>query len=124
MRARSPEEIHDLIAVALNSGDRNGFAELHEEGATIVVPPDGRRVSGRAAIRSAVESVLDLHPTLHIELVEKLERDGLALTHGRWRLLGSHAGERIALSGRGTMVSRRQPDGSWQIVFDNPLSHA
>jgi hypothetical protein len=25
-------------------------------------------------------------------------------------------------AGDGTIVSRRQPDGSWQIVLDNPLS--
>ena len=38
-------------------------------------------------------------------------------------LAGFDGGEPIEMSGRGTMVSRRQPDGSWQIVLDNPLSH-
>jgi ketosteroid isomerase-like protein len=28
----------------------------------------------------------------------------------------------VRLTGRGTMVSRRQPDGSWGIVLDDPLS--
>jgi hypothetical protein len=26
------------------------------------------------------------------------------------------------MSGRGAIVSRWQPDGSWRIVLDNPLS--
>ena len=28
----------------------------------------------------------------------------------------------VEISGRGTIVSRRQPDGSWLIVLDNPVS--
>jgi ketosteroid isomerase-like protein len=28
------------------------------------------------------------------------------------------------VTGRGTMVSRRQPDGTWRIVLDNPMSPA
>ena len=54
--------------------------------------------------------------TAEIEVVGKLESDGLALTHARWRV-----GE---MSGYGTIVSRRQPDGSWLIALDNPLSVA
>jgi hypothetical protein len=34
----------------------------------------------------------------------------MAVTASRWRAAA--------------IVSRSQPDGSWQIVFDNPLSHA
>ena len=121
MSARSPEEIHTLIAAALNAGDVDAFADLHEEETMIVVPPDGRRISGKDAIPAAMQPMLALHPTIRIEVVEKLEADGLALTHGRWSLVGADG---VEISGRGTMVSRRQPDGSWRIVFDNPLSHA
>lgn len=123
MPARSPEEIHALIAAALTDGDEDAFAALHEPTATIVVPPDGRHVTGAAAIRAAIEPVLALRPVMRIEVVDKIESDGLALTHGRWTLNGSSGGELIELAGLGTMVSRRQPDGSWRIVLDNPLSH-
>jgi ketosteroid isomerase-like protein len=58
---------------------------------------------------------------MRIEVVDKIQTDELALTHGRWTLTGSDGGELIEMSGRGTMVSRRQPDGSWRIVLDNPL---
>ena len=123
MTARSPEEIHSLIALALSDGDGDAFAALHEPTATIVVPPEGRRVTGRDAIRSAIEPVLALRPVMRIEVVDKIETDGLALTHGHWTLAGAEGDELIEMSGRGTMVSRRQPDGSWRIVLDNPLSH-
>jgi uncharacterized protein (TIGR02246 family) len=119
MPARSPEEIHALIAAAFNAGDLEAFAELHEEHATSIVPPEGRRVSGRDAIREALEPLFALGPRARIEVVEKLDADGLALTHAQWSVV---AGERVQMSGRGTIVSRRQPDGSWRIVLDNPMS--
>ena len=124
MTAHSPEEIHALIAAALNAGDVDAFIALHEEGASTIVPPDGRRVSGREAIRAAVEPLFALGPTAEIEVVGKLEADGLALTHARLSVVGGDGAERLELSGRGTIVSRRQPDGSWRIVLDNPMSPA
>ncbi|HEY7621096.1 MAG TPA: nuclear transport factor 2 family protein [Solirubrobacteraceae bacterium] len=123
MPARRPEEIHALIAAAISDGDADAFTALHEPTATIVVPPDGRRVTGGAAIRDAIDSVLALRPVLRIEVVDTIQADGLALSHGRWTLAGSDGGELIEISGLGTMVSRRQPDGSWRIVLDHPLSH-
>jgi uncharacterized protein (TIGR02246 family) len=123
MPARNPEELHALVAAALNSGDADAFAALHEPAATIVVPPQGRRVTGREAIRAAIAPILALQPVMHIEVVDKVQADGLALTHGHWTLAGSGRGELIEMSGKGTMVSRQQPDGSWRIVLDNPLGH-
>jgi len=114
MPAQSPEEIHALLAAAVNAGDADAFAELHEPDATVIVPPDGRRVSGRDAIRAAVRPVLALAPAAEIELVDKLQSGDLALTFARVEVFGSVS--------RGTVVSRRQADGSWRIVLDNPLS--
>jgi uncharacterized protein (TIGR02246 family) len=114
MPARSPEDIHALLAAAVNAGDLDAFVELHEPDATVIVPPDGRRVSGRDAIREAVRPVFALGPTAEIELVDKLQSGDLALTFARVEVLGSAT--------RGTVVSRRQADGSWRIVLDNPMS--
>ena len=122
MPAHDPEEIHALIAAALNAGDRDAFARLYEEEATLIVPPDGARVSGRDAIRDALEPTFELEPSAQIEVVEKLQSDGLALTHARWNVVGTDGGEQVEMSGHGTIVSRRQPDGSWRIVLDNPMS--
>jgi hypothetical protein len=49
MPARSPEEIHALIAAAFNADDLDAFIELHEQDATTIIPPDGRAVSGHDA---------------------------------------------------------------------------
>lgn len=113
MPARSPEEIHALLAAAVNA-DVDAFVELHEPDAMVIVPPDGRRVSGRDAIRAAVRPVFDLGPSAVVELLDKLQAGDLALTFARVEVFGSTT--------RGTVVPRRQADGSWRIVLDNPLS--
>ena len=122
MSARTPEEIHALIAAAFNTGDVDAFVELHEESAATLVPPEGRRVSGHEAIRAAIEPIFALGPTARIEVVGKLQADGLALTHARLNVVAGEGDERLEVSGSGTIVSRLQPDGSWRIVLDNPMS--
>jgi hypothetical protein len=54
--------------------------ELLEEHAATIVPPDGRRVSGRDAIRAALEPIFAQRPSARIDVVGKLQADGLALT--------------------------------------------
>jgi len=122
MSAHSPEETHALLAAAFNAGDLDALTQVYDEDATLIVPPEGQRVSGRDAIRAALEPTMALRPSFQSDVVEKLEADGLALTHARWRIVATAGGERMEMAGRGTIVSRRQPDGSWRIVLDNPMS--
>ena len=122
MPAHNPEEIHALLAAAVNTGDLDAFADLHEQDATVIVPPDGRRVSGRDAIRAAVQPIFALAPRADIEVVGKLEADDLALTHARVSVVATDGAESLEISGRGTVVSRRQPDGTWRIVLDNAMT--
>jgi uncharacterized protein (TIGR02246 family) len=122
MPARTPEEIHALIAAAFNSGDLDAFLALHEEDAATVAPPDKNHLTGRDAIRAATAPIFALRPRVQIDVVGKVERDGLALTHAHWRMSASDGDEPVEMSGRGTIVSRRQPDGSWQIALENSLS--
>jgi uncharacterized protein (TIGR02246 family) len=120
MPARSPEEIHQVLAAAFNAGDLDAFMEVHEEGATALLPPEGRPVSGREAIRAAMTGIFAQRPRAEIEVLAKLQAGDLALTHASVHVV---AGE-LEVTGLGTIVSRRQPDGSWQIVLDNPMTSA
>jgi uncharacterized protein (TIGR02246 family) len=123
MPANAPEAIPALLAAAMNAGDVEAFIELHEPDASSIVPTDGRVASGAAEIREAVEPIFALAPRLDNEVIAKLENDGLALIQTRWALTASERdGQVIELGGHGTIVSRRQPDGSWRIVLENTLS--
>ena len=111
-----------MIAEAFNTNDLDAFLDLHEEHAATIVPPDGRHVRGVEVIRAALEPIFALGPRARIEVVGKLQADGLALTHARVNVVAGDSPERLEVSGRGTIVSRRQPDGTWRIVLDNPMS--
>ena len=124
MPANNAEEIHALLAAAFNSGDIEAFLELYEPEALLLVPPDGRPARGEAAIRAAVEPVFAARPAFESRVVASLEAGDLALTHARWSSTVGSDGEAVEESGRGTIVSRRQRDGSWRIVLDNPVSPA
>ena len=122
MSADSPEEVHDVLMAAFTAGDVEGFVRTYEEDATLVVPPDEVLVHGRDEIRRAVAPTFALKPRGEVTVLKKIASDGLALTQARWRLVGTgENGQTIELTGDGTIVSRRQPDGTWLVVLDNPL---
>ena len=110
--AETPDELHVIIQDAINRADLDAFLDAHDDDATVVVPPDGRSARGRDDIRAAIAPLLALAPEMATVVVRKLETDGLALTHGRWRLAVTEHGSRSELRGLGTMVSRRRPDGT------------
>jgi uncharacterized protein (TIGR02246 family) len=123
--AHSPEAVHAVLADAFNRGDMAAFLAAHEPDAAVVVPPEGRQARGLSAIRAATEPVFAWRPRLTSTVRMKVQNDNLALTHARWELVGTAAdGTPVRLAGNGTVVSRRRPDGTWGIVFDNPLSPA
>lgn len=121
--ARTPEALHAILEDAFSRGDLDAYVEAYDDDAALVVPPDGHIVRGRADIRAAAVPMFAIKPHMTSVVHKKLQTDGLALTHARWELVGTAPdGSRIQLSGRGTIVSRRRPDGTWRIVLDDPLS--
>lgn len=96
--------------------------DAHDDDATVVVPLDGRSARGRHEIRSAMEPLLAMRPGMTTVVAGVLEAGGLALSHGRRTLALTDAGCRSELCGLGATVSRRQDDGTWRIVLDDPLT--
>ena len=43
-----------------------------------------------------------------------------AVTYGAWTLTGTSPDGPIEMSGKGVAVLRRQPDGNWLYVVDDP----
>jgi uncharacterized protein (TIGR02246 family) len=110
------------IAAAVNAHDLDAFVALHEPDAVVVIPPDGVRASGHDGIRKALEPLFASTPSTVIDLHGILQSDGMAMSHSHFTVrLTRPNGEKVEKAGMGTVVTRRQPDGTWRIVFDYPL---
>ncbi|MBQ0825453.1 YybH family protein [Streptomyces tagetis] len=109
-KALRPEDLTRLFVERANAGDAAGLAALYEEDAVMAYPP-GRVTTGRDAIRRLWEEVLAQAPRFAPEEpLPTLVSGGLALTSTPPR---DGAGARA-------QVVRRQADGSWLRVLDQP----
>ncbi len=61
-----------------------------------------------------------MSPALAAETTKVIESRDICLLIGNWTLKGTGPDGEIAMSGTYTDVVRRQPDGSWLYVIDNP----
>ncbi|MFI8387102.1 YybH family protein [Streptomyces sp. NPDC085540] len=105
-----PEDITRLFVERSNAGDAAGAAALYEEDAVMAYPP-GERTVGRKAIRALWEQVLAHRPVFEPEApLPTLVSGDIALTSTPPR----------DGSGARAQVVRRQPDGSWLRLLDQP----
>ncbi|MFE2041790.1 YybH family protein [Streptomyces sp. NPDC059477] len=109
-RAMRPEDITRLFVERSNAGDAAGVAALYEQDAVIAYPP-GTTTVGRDAIRELWAKVLAGNPRFEPEPpLPTLISGDLALTATPPK---DGAGARA-------QVVRRQADGSWLRVLDQP----
>ena len=116
----TPERVLDAIVTGINSGDLESLMRLYESEAAFATEP-GTLASGEAGIRGALTGFISMNGTLDLEVTRVLEVDDLALVTGIWSFDGTGPdGEAVRLAARNADVLRRQPDGTWRLVIDNP----
>ncbi len=120
MPARSPDELDRLFSEAVNTRNLDAAVALYEPDAALT-PRPGQTVTGTPAIQEALRALIATKPTLTLE-VKTLARAGdLALTSARWEFTGTRPdGSPVTSTGQSVEVSRRQADGTWRFVIDNP----
>jgi ketosteroid isomerase-like protein len=107
--ALEPEDLARFFTERANAGDVDGLAALYEPDAVLAFPP-GRITIGRQAIHRVYEELLASRPTFAAgEQRPALRNGNLALTSSR------------LVSGNVTVeVARRQSDGTWLWLLDQP----
>lgn len=122
MAASSPADLVQAIAEAISSGDLQGILGLYEAEATFVPPgaPASDAVRGKEAAGRVFSQFLQMDPKLSVDVKKVIESSGIALTIGDWNLTGTGPDGEVNLSGTFADVMRRQADGTWLYVIDNP----
>lgn len=119
MAAHAPEETSTAMSGAITAGDLDAAMALFEEGACFAQL--GYVAQGGEAIRLALGDLMALSPTLVGTPTKVLQAGDIALVFGTWTMRGTGAdGNVVDLAGQFTDVVRRQPDGRWLFVIDNP----
>jgi uncharacterized protein (TIGR02246 family) len=123
--ATTPAAVVESFGDCLNAGDLDGALALYEPGAAFQAQPGVPPVQGTDAIREALTGFFALEPTIHGEIVKVVEAGDVALVMNRWSLRGTQPdGVPLELAGTSADVVRRQPDGSWRVVVDDPWGGA
>jgi ketosteroid isomerase-like protein len=106
--ARQPGDLSRLFVQRANAGDVEGLVALYEP-AAILSLPDGQVAQGSDAIRQAYQHLLAGRPTFTPGTQRPpLINGDLALT------------STLIPQGATAEIARRQPDGTWLWVVDQP----
>jgi uncharacterized protein (TIGR02246 family) len=115
--------IHAMTA-AFHKGDIDGIMRTYEPGAVVVGEP-GAPVSGTPALRAMFAGFIAARVHFSFLGHQVLQADDIALHLTPWSMTGvAPDGAEMTASGLSVAVLRRQPDGSWLMVIDDPFGDA
>ena len=116
----TPQQVLDSIVTGINSGDLESLMPLYESDAAFAAQP-GELAHGASGVSEALTGFISMDGELDLHVTRVLEVDDLALVIGVWSFEGTGPdGEPVQLAARNADVLRRQEDGSWRFVIDNP----
>ena len=120
METPGPLDVITRLVNSMNTCDLETALGLFEPRAAFVVKP-GVVVNGTAGIRQALAEFMALKPTLTIEAQQIVEAGDVAQYCARWNIRGTDsAGNAVHLNGRSSSILRRQLNGTWLFLVDNP----
>lgn len=116
----TPEQVLEAVVEGINTGNHDLLLALYEPEAAFATRP-GNLVRGLGDICEALDVFIALKGKLDLKVDRVLEVGDLALVVGEWSFIGTAPdGEPVTLAAKNADVLRRQADGSWRFVIDNP----
>jgi uncharacterized protein (TIGR02246 family) len=106
---------------AVAAGDMEGILATYESNAVLMGQP-GMPAAGTAALREAFKQFLFLNPKITVVSQDLIQAGDIALHSYTWKMAGKTPdGNPVEQSGFSLVVLRKQPDGHWLMVIDNPF---
>ena len=116
----TPEQVLASIVDGINTGNLDSLMPLYESQAAFATQP-GSLNNGLPGVREALAGFIAMKGTLDLKVTRVLEASDLALVTTVWSFTGTGPdGEPVKLAAKSADVLRRQADGSWRLVIDNP----
>jgi len=116
----TPEQVLESIVDGINSGNLESLMPLYESEAAFATQP-GNLAHGPAGVSEGLAGFISMKGKLDLEVTRVLEVGDLALVTGVWSFNGTGPdGKPLRLASRNADVLRRQTDGTWRFVIDNP----
>lgn len=108
------------MVTAFHRGDIAGILHTYEPGAVVVGEP-GAPISGTPALEAMFSRFIAAQARFTFTGHEVIHAGDLALHLAPWRMSGlAPDGSPLEASGLSVAVLRRQPDGRWLMVIDQP----
>jgi len=106
---------------AFHRGDIDGIMRTYEPGAVVVAQP-GTPISGTPALRAMFAGFVAAKAHFTFLGHEVIQAEDVALHLTPWRMAGvAPDGKAVEARGLSVAVLRRQPDGRWLMVIDDPF---
>ena len=110
----------ETMTAAFHGGDIEGVMASYEPGAMVVFEP-GEPITDPARLREMFQGAFAVDPRFDYAGHEVYVVGDLAVHFAPWTMTGrAPDGTEIVDRGLSVAVLRRQSDGRWRIVFDNP----
>lgn len=124
MSVSQPADLHAAFVAAFNQGDVDALIDLYEPDGAFITSP-GTVATGLVAIREAIVGLLAFQGRVTINTRWVTIVGDIALLHGDWNLPGTNPtdGSAILVEALDTEVARRQADGTWRFVIDDPFGN-
>jgi len=120
LSAQQPEELHQLFVACVNAHDVDALLALYEQDST-VADLEGHPLQGTDTLRAFLMGFLAVVKQIDGGTRKVLVSGNIALLSSSYHaLLVAPTGEMTSLTGTSAEVARRQPDGTWRFLIDDP----
>jgi ketosteroid isomerase-like protein len=121
MLAAQPSECIRCFIDLFNAGDLDTLLTDCYDDDIVLMVPGGEPVAGKDGVRAVLESFLGMNGEIALLGSSQIVNGDLAVSLDHWTL---QPAEGDALEATTSDVLRRQADGSWKYLIDNPFGAA